>query len=88
MFFEVTDGRYKGKFWFLGEQITPSISVGQTVAAGDEVAKYAQRGTAIEIGWAANSTQTLARATTGYTEGQATPAGKDFQSFLASLGVK
>jgi hypothetical protein len=88
MFFEVTDGRYKGKFWFLAEQITPSIHVGQTVAAGDEVAKYAPQGTAIEIGWAANSTQTLARATTGYTEGQATPAGKDFQSFLASLGVK
>lgn len=87
VFFQVTDGPYKGKFWYLAEQIAPNVKLGDTVKAGQQVATYAQHGTGIEIGWAADAANTLAQATTGYTEGQVTHAGQDFMSFLHSLGV-
>jgi biotin carboxyl carrier protein len=87
IFFQVTQGPYKGRFWYLAEQIDPNVKVGDKVAAGEQVATYAQHGTAIEIGWAANAVETLARATTGYVEGHATHAGSDFQRFLQTLGV-
>jgi biotin carboxyl carrier protein len=87
VFFQVTDGPNKGKFWFLAEQIVPHVKVGDTVAAGEQVATYASQGTAIEMGWAANATETLARATTGYVEGQVTVAGQSFRNFLHQLGV-
>lgn len=80
---------FAGRFVFLAEQIIPSVKVGQTVGAGDELATYASQGTGIEMGWAANAQgETLARATTGYREGQQTPAGSSFRAFLASVGAK
>lgn len=85
LFFRVTDGPYKGRYWYVAEQIAPSVKVGDRVNAGDQVGTYAQRGTAIEIGWAANAAQTLAQATSGYHEGQVTHAGQDFLNFLRSL---
>ncbi|HEX6461104.1 MAG TPA: hypothetical protein VF032_19465 [Thermoleophilaceae bacterium] len=87
MFFQITSGPHKGKFWFLAEQIVPGLKVGNSVAAGQQVATYAGQGTGIEIGWAANSSQTLAQGTTGYVEGQVTKAGQSFLDFLHSVGA-
>src|SRR5438309_7958832 len=64
VFFQVTDGPYKGRYWYLGEQIAPTVKLGDTVNAGQQVATYAHQGTGIEIGWAANAAETLAQATT------------------------
>ena len=80
---------FAGKFLYLAEQLDPSVKVGQTVNAGDQLATYASSGTGGEIGWASDAQgTTLARSTTGYTEGQQTPAGSSFRAFLSSLGVK
>lgn len=79
---------FAGKFAYVAEQLDPTVKVGDTVSAGDQLGTYASSGTGLELGWAANAQgETLARSTTGYTEGQQTPAGSSFRAFLASVGV-
>jgi murein DD-endopeptidase MepM/ murein hydrolase activator NlpD len=87
VFYQLTSGPAKGKVVYVAEQITPNVRAGQTLQAGQAIGTYARSGTGIETGWGTPSGQTLARATTGYVEGQATAAGKSFSSFLSSLGV-
>ncbi len=84
---QLLDGPMKGHNYFLAEQITPNVSVGQIVQQGQPIAHYAASGTGIEIGWAGpNWEQTLAQATTGYSEGEQTAAGRSFRDFLDGLG--
>jgi hypothetical protein len=86
--FEITAGPLAGKWWYWSEEIVPTVSQGQTVAAGQVVATFAPSGTGIEIGWwTPNGGYPLARTTTGYTEGTATPAGADFRFLLQALGA-
>lgn len=83
--FKITAGPLKGKFWYVAEQINPvTEKPGTNFAEGQTVAHYAQSGTAIETGFATASGQTLARATTGYTEGEATPAGAAFRKAIGA----
>ncbi len=72
---------------YVAEQIEITVAVGETVAAGALIGRYASEGTGIEMGWAAGGGVTLAQATTGYEEGQETEAGQSFRAFLQSLGV-
>jgi hypothetical protein len=51
------------------------------------IARYASSGTAIEYGWSTLNGITLARATTGYEEGQVTPAGVSMRNWLNALGA-
>ncbi|HET6870436.1 MAG TPA: hypothetical protein VFH80_31270 [Solirubrobacteraceae bacterium] len=84
---QLLDGPMKGHNYFLAEQINLNVSVGQIVQQGQPIAHYAASGTGIEIGWAGpNWQQTLAQATTGYSEGEVTAAGKSFHEFLDGLG--
>lgn len=76
-----------GKYWYVAEQINPLVHPGQVVAAGQQVATYAQSGTGIEVGFAVKSGETLAQATTGYAEGEVTQAGSEFQHLLESVGA-
>lgn len=87
IFTEILTGPDAGKFVYYAEQLDPTVQVGDIVHAGQQIATYAATGTGLELGWAANSSQTLAAATTGYQEGEATPAGQSFRNFLAQLGV-
>jgi len=64
---------------YVAEQITNLPRRGQIFRAGQTVATVAQSGTALELGYATASGQTLAKATTGYTEGQVTPAGQRYR---------
>lgn len=71
---------------YYAEQVTPTVKVGQQVSAGEQIGTVASSGTGLEIGlW--KSGRTLAQATTGYVEGQATHAGDLMRSWLQSLGV-
>jgi hypothetical protein len=88
LFYRLTAGVHVGDYIYVAEQITDLARVGQTVAAGDVIARYAKKGTCIETGWSSPSGATLAQATTGYTEGQVTAAGVSFARFLMSLGVE
>ena len=84
--FEVTAGPLAGKWWYLSEQIQPTVSPGQRIAAGQTIATYAPAGTGIEIGWwTPASGYPLGHA--GYEEGLATNAGGDFRYLLQALGA-
>lgn len=82
---------FAGKFFYVAEQLVPGVKVGQQVNAGDTIGTYAQSGTGLEAGWAANAQgETLAAATPGYSgdqSPQALAAGNSFRSFLRSLGA-
>lgn len=81
---QITSGKNAGKYWYVAEQINQHLHVGQFLTRGSVVATYAPSGTGIEIGWGhPGGGDTLAQATTGYTEGQATPAGASFRKLVA-----
>jgi hypothetical protein len=83
---QLLDGPMKGHNYYLAEQITPNVAVGQIVQQGQPIAHYAASGTGIEMGWAGpNWEQTLAQATSGYSEGEQTAAGGSFRDFLDGL---
>ena len=83
---QLLDGPMKGHNYYIAEQITPAVSVGQIVQQGQPIGHYAASGTGIEMGWAgSNWEQTLAQSTSGYSEGQVTPAGASFHNFLEGL---
>ena len=88
IWYQLTRGPYAGRFVYVAEQIDHLARVGQTLRAGQPVARFAKRGTCIEMGWSAADGATLAQATTGYHEGQVTPAGISFARFLISTGVQ
>jgi murein DD-endopeptidase MepM/ murein hydrolase activator NlpD len=87
VYYKLLDGPQAGKYVYVAEQIAPTVKAGDRVAAGGVIGHYASQGTGIESGFATSSGQTLARATTGYTEGQQTPAGQSFSRFMEGLGV-
>jgi murein DD-endopeptidase MepM/ murein hydrolase activator NlpD len=83
---QLLSGPQRGKFYYVAEQIAPTVRPGQTVRAGQTIGTYAQSGTGLELGWGSPTPgRTLAQATTGYSEGQQTRAGGSFRSFLGSL---
>jgi hypothetical protein len=84
---QLLDGVDAGKYYYVAEQITPSVTPGQVVNAGEPIGTYSSSGTGLELGWATSTGQTLARATTGYVEGEVTQAGQSFRRFLTSLGL-
>jgi hypothetical protein len=88
LWYRLSGGAHAGDYVYVAEQITNLAHVGQTIAAGDVIARYAKKGTCIETGWSTATGATLAQATTGYTEGQVTVAGVSFARFLISLGVE
>jgi len=88
LWYRLTGGEHAGDYVYVAEQLTNLARVGQTVVAGDVIARYAKKGTCIETGWATATGATLAQVTTGYREGQVTVAGVSFARFLISLGVE
>ncbi|MGH2857996.1 MAG: hypothetical protein ACRDMJ_10990, partial [Solirubrobacteraceae bacterium] len=87
IWYQLTDGPDAGEYLYVAEQITRLARVGQTLRAGDVIARYANRGSCIEIGWSVADGETMAQATTGYTEGDVTTSGISFAHFLISVGV-
>jgi hypothetical protein len=86
VYFELLDGPDAGKVQYVAEQITDIAPIG-ILQQGQAIARYAASGTEIEYGWAVLTGQTLASATTGYSEGQVTPAGRSVRAWLNSLGA-
>jgi hypothetical protein len=80
-------GPYAGKYVYYAENIIPTVHVGEQVKAGQLVGTAVGTYPYIEVGWGAGKGgETLAAATTGYTEGQVTAAGQSFKNFITSLG--
>ena len=87
VYFELLDGHDAGKVQYVAEQITDIAPPGTILEKGQAIARYAKTGTAIEYGWSTLSGITLAVATTGYEEGQITPAGRSIRRWLNALGA-
>jgi hypothetical protein len=88
---QLLDGPMKGHNYYIAEQLTPDVSVGQVVQQGQPIGHYAASGTGIEMGWAGpNWEQTLAQASGHDNADQGdhadTPAGISFHNFLNGLG--
>ncbi len=87
VYFELLEGADAGQVQYVAEQITDIAPPGTILAQGQAVARYAKTGTAIEYGWSTLSGITLAVATTGYEEGEITPAGRSMRAWLNALGA-
>jgi len=87
VYFELLDGPDAGKVQYVAEEITDIAPPGSILQQGQPVARYAKTGTAIEYGWSTLSGITLAVATTGYEEGEITPAGRSMRAWLNALGA-
>jgi hypothetical protein len=87
IYFELLDGPDAGKVQYVAEQITDLATPGSILQQGQVIARFAPSGTGIEYGWSTLNGVTLARATTGYEEGEVTPAGVSMRNWLNSLGA-
>ena len=87
VYYELLDGPDAGQVQYVAEQITAIAAPGSVLAPGQPIARYAASGSSIEFGWSTVNGVTLARATTGYEEGQITPAGRSIRAWLNSLGA-
>lgn len=75
-----------GQYIYYAENITPTVSVGQAVSAGQLIGHANGSYPYIEIGFATGQPQT-ASASSHYTEGVATSEGQQMASLLSSLGA-
>jgi hypothetical protein len=87
VYFELLNGPQAGQMQFVAEEITAIAQPGTILQRGQVIARYAASGTGIEYGWSTLNGVTLARATTGYEEGQVTPAGVYMRNWLNALGA-
>ena len=87
VYFELLDGPDAGRVQYVAEEITSIARPGSYLAQGQAIARYAPSGTGIEYGWSTLNGVTLAVATTGYEEGQKTPAGRSIRAWLNALGA-
>lgn len=87
VYFELLNGPQAGQVQYVAEEITDIAPPGSILTQGQAIARYAKSGTGIEYGWSTANGVTLAVATTGYEEGQITPAGRYMRAWLNSLGA-
>ena len=80
---QLTSGPNAGRYWYVAEQISHGLHVGQTIQRGQTVATYAHSGTGIEIGWGSptSNSRTLAgqEGNTGGAGHANSPAGAAFR---------
>lgn len=87
VYWELLNGPDAGRIQFVAEEITNLAPPGSFLQQGQVIARYAAHGTGIEFGWSTINGVTLAQSTTGYTEGQVTPAGCSIRQWLNALGA-
>jgi hypothetical protein len=87
VYWELLAGPDAGMEQYVAEEITNVAPPGAILGQGHVIARYAASGTGIEYGWSTPDGVTLAVATTGYEEGEVTPAGVNMRNWLNSLGA-
>jgi hypothetical protein len=88
--YKLTAGPYAGRYVYAAEGVTPTVSVGQTLSAGQPVATIVPgSSTGVEMGFASGVGESsyASQYGGGYSEGQLTAAGQAFSNLLASLGA-
>ncbi len=87
VYWELLNGPNAGEIQYVAEQITNLAPAGTILTQGQTIATFARSGTGIEFGWSTINGVTLARVTTGYEEGQITPAGRSIRAWLNAVGA-
>ncbi len=87
IWYQLSGGPHAGEYVYVSEQIDHLARIGQSLQAGDVIARYAKSGSCLETGWSMADGETQAQATTGYKDGQITAVGVSFARFLLGLGV-
>jgi hypothetical protein len=87
VYFELLAGKDAGLVQYVAEEITNIAPPGTILQQGQPIATFAPKGTGIEYGWSTINGITMAEATTGYEEGQVTPAGQSIRRWLNALGA-
>ena len=87
VYWELLAGPDAGMEQYVAEEITDIAPAGSILQKGQVIARYAASGTGIEYGWSTPDGVTLAVATSGYEEGEITPAGVSMRNWLNSLGA-
>ncbi len=87
VYFELLAGSDAGSVQYVAEQITSIAKPGSILTQGQYIARFARSGTGIEYGWSTPNGTTLAVATSGYEEGEKTPAGRNMRNWLNRLGA-
>jgi hypothetical protein len=87
VYWELLSGPDAGRVQYVAEEISDIAPPGTILQQGQPIARYAPSGTGIEFGWSTPNGVTLAVATTGYEEGQVTPAGRSIRAWLNRLGA-
>jgi len=87
VYWELLAGPDAGMEQYVAEEITNIAPPGSILQQGQVIARYAASGTGIEYGWSTADGVTLAVATTGYEEGEVTPAGVSMRNWLNALGA-
>ena len=88
--YKLTAGPYAGRYVYAAEGVTPTVSVGQTLSAGQPVASIVPgSSTGVEMGFASGNGESSYASVYGggYSEGQLTAAGQAFSNLIASLGA-
>ncbi|HWF74568.1 MAG TPA: peptidoglycan DD-metalloendopeptidase family protein [Solirubrobacteraceae bacterium] len=93
--YTLADGPYAGRYVYVSESVTPTVHVGEQVAAGQEIATFGEPNThGIETGWAAAPGLVVAKASTlgqqshaGDPGSNLTYCGNEFSALLAQLGA-
>jgi hypothetical protein len=80
--YKLLDGPQAGQIVYVYEGLTPTVKAGQTVQAGQQIAKF-YPGSSIEMGLADSAGVPLSHST--YTEGKVTTWGTHMKSFLAAI---
>jgi hypothetical protein len=93
--YQLTDGPYRGRYVYVAESITPTVKTGDHVAAGEQIAAFAEpnvHGT--ETGWAAGPGRPAPKAAILGQQSQAgdpgnnlTWCGSSMSQLLAQLGT-
>lgn len=93
VYLQITSGPYSGKTYYVCEDIAPTVTTGETVTAGQEIATFLPSPTGLETGWGSGApygalaTQ-LHQECTGSDPGcWSTAAGVSFNKFLVSTGA-
>lgn len=85
--YHLTGGPWAGQYVYVAEDLSISVSAGQSVGPGQVIATAYGGGDGIETGWAASPGQwPIAAAYGHYTNGVPTSEGYSFQSVLRGLG--
>ena len=87
VYWELLAGPDAGMEQYVAEEITNIAPPGAILQQGQVIARYAAGGTGIEYGWSTPDGVTLAVATSGYEEGEVTPAGVNMRNWLNGLGA-